>query len=145
MFSDLSQEDVKQMSTAAPSFVLFSYPGRDISYKGNTITNFPCRWAKLEKNSLQCALCKSPYSHLSYTSAQTPIFLPSTALPFASLLRKINSSVKQEPSESFHISSSHYGSSYKKAPLCQENQNTPQHSSNSQKVLVISLILCVCH
>lgn len=27
VFSDLSQEDVKKISTAAPSIVLFCYPG----------------------------------------------------------------------------------------------------------------------
>lgn len=117
MFSDLSQEDVKKISTAAPSIVLFCYPRRDVSYKGNTIMNFPRRWAKLEKNSHQRALCKYPYSCLLYASAQTPIFLPTTVLPFVSLVRKINSSVKHGHSVSFHISPNHYSSSYNKSPL----------------------------
>lgn len=116
LFSNLSQKDVKKKSTAAPLIVLFCCHGRDISYKGNTIMNFPHRWAKLEKNSHQCVLCKS-YSHISYVSAQTPIFLPSTVLLFPSLVRKINSSVKHKPSVSFHIAPNHYSNSYKKNPL----------------------------
>lgn len=145
VFSDLSQEDVKRIPTAAPSMALFRYPGRNISYKGNIIMNFPRRWAKLEKNSHQRALCKSPHSHLSYASAQTPIFLPSTVLLLASLGGKINSTVKHELSVSFHIPPNHYISSYIKAFFCQENQNTLQHSSSWWKVLVISPIMCVCH
>lgn len=83
--------------------------------------NFSRRWVKLKKNSHQCALRRLPYLCLSYASAQTPVFLPSTVLPFATLASKINSSVMHEPSVSFHISQNH-NNHYEKGHLFLKNQ-----------------------